>query len=306
MATPASASELAGLLREVRRVEVQGRRLADGMLAGNYRSVFRGSGVEFDEVREYVPGDPRRSMDWGVTARTGRPHVRKYVDERERTLLLMLDLSASMDAGEAAWTPRQFAARVCATLAMAAVRNNDRVGLLAFSDRVEHFLAPRKGRRHLLALLRDCLSLEAISPRTDLAPALDFANHALHRHATVFVVSDFLDAGEWGHGLAVCARHHDLVAARLLATDAGGVSEGLQRVRGAEGGRRRLLDGGSPAVRRALIEDGVRRDRDFGEALRRAAVDRIDLPLPREADSRAVADPLRRFFAMRTARGGRR
>lgn len=303
MSTPATGSELAELLREVRRIEVQSRRLVSGVLAGGYRSVFRGSGIEFDEVREYVPGDARRNMDWSVTARTGRPHVRKYIDERERTLMLALDLSASMDAGSCAWSPRAFAARICATLAMAAVRNSDRIGLLGFSDRVEVFVPPRKGTQHVLELVRDCLSLRAERKETALAPALDFITRAVPRHATVVVISDFLDRG-WRTSMAQCARRHDVIAARIM--DRSVLAErGLHRVSAAEAGARRIVDLGSPAVRSAVQSRQEERDRQTESELRRAGVDRLDFPLPLDADPDAVARPLRAFFRMRIGRGSR-
>jgi uncharacterized protein (DUF58 family) len=274
------------------------------VLAGSYRSVFRGSGIEFDEVREYVPGDARRSIDWSVTARTGRPHVRKYIDERERTMMLALDLSASMDAGSCAWSPRAFAARICATLAMAAVRNSDRIGLLGFSDQVEVFVPPRKGTQHVLELVRDCLSLRAERPTTALAPALDFITRAIPRHATVVVISDFLDR-DWRTSMAKCARRHDLIAARIL--DHSSLAErGMVRVAAAEAGARRIVDLGSPAVRAAVRTRQQERDLLTESELRRAGVDRLDFLLPKDADPNAVARPLRAFFRMRLGRGARR
>ena len=153
--------ELAALLKEVRRIGVQSSRLVDGVMAGSYSSVFRGQGLEFEEVREYVEGDDPRAVDWNVTARIGRPYVKTYVDERDLTVLFLLDLSASMTGGFGVWSARETAARVSACLAFSAIRNGDRVGLVAFSDRVETYVPPRKGVRHALRIVRDCLSLPA-------------------------------------------------------------------------------------------------------------------------------------------------
>jgi uncharacterized protein (DUF58 family) len=153
--------ELAELLKEVRRVTVLSDRLVDGALAGNYSSVFRGAGIEFDEVREYVEGDDPRAIDWGVTARIGRPFVKKYVDERELTVVFVLDLSPSMEAGFGPLSARRMAARVAACLALSAVRNHDRVGLVAFGDTIERYVPPATGRAHALRVVRDCLALPA-------------------------------------------------------------------------------------------------------------------------------------------------
>ena len=296
--------DLGALLREVRRIEVQSRRPVAGVLAGGYRSVFQGAGLDFDAVREYVPGDPRRAVDWNVTARTGRPHVRKYVDERERSLVFLLDLSASMDVGGAAWTPRQVAARFCALLALAAVQNDDRVGLVCFRDEVVHHLPARKGRRHALALVRDCLAQPA-GGRTDLRPPLEFAARVLDRNATVFLVSDFHHDG-WERALNLCARRHDLVAVRLQDPARARAGVGLERVFDPESGGRMLLDWSSPVVRAEHEQHLRQRDERTLTALGRAGVDRLDLPLPAQADIQEVVGPVVRFFRMREARGAKR
>jgi len=305
MAASDADLDLAGLLQEVRQIEVQSRRLVTGALAGGYRSVFRGSGIEFDEVREYVPGDPRRSIDWSVTARTGRPYVRKYVDERELTMLFLLDLSASMDAGGRVWSPRRFAARICAVLALAAVRNNDRVGLLAFSDGIDAWVPPRKGKRHALELVRDCLAMRGAGARTDLAPALQAASRLVRRHATVFVVSDFLCEG-WERAMALCARRHDTVAIRLLDPALDAPRAGLERLRAAEGDGEVLADWSSRSVREGHSVRRAAWSAHTARALRDAHVDLLDFEIPQTARRDAVAGPLMRFFRMREMRGRKR
>src|SRR6187399_439244 len=170
--------ELTELLKEVRRIEVQSRRLVTSVMAGGYTSVFRGSGVEFDDVREYVEGDDPRSVDWNVTARVGRPFVKKYVDERELTVLFLLDLSASMTGGFGPWSARQTAARVCACLALSATRNGDKVGMVAFSDRVDRYVPAQKGVGHALRIVRDALALPGTSKTSDPVPALEFVSKA--------------------------------------------------------------------------------------------------------------------------------
>lgn len=301
-AAPPPAEELAELLDEVRRIEVLGRRLAAGALAGGYASVFRGAGVEFDDVREYAAGDDVRTVDWNVTARVGRPHVKRFVQERELTVLFLLDLSPSMDGGWGPLSARRVAARVCACLGLSAVRNHDRTGLVAFGEGVESFVAPGRGSAHAVRIVRDCLALRSAGTRSDPAAALRFAARAVRRHAIVFLLSDFLADG-WEDALARCARRHDTVAVRLRTPEEDLPARGLLRVRDPEGGRETLLDASSPALR-AAWEARVRRWRErTAEGIRRAGADLLDVPVPRERVRDAVTGPLLEFFRMRERRG---
>jgi uncharacterized protein (DUF58 family) len=297
--------ELSELLAEVRRIDVQASRLVTAVMAGGYSSVFRGSGIEFDRVREYVPGDSQRAVDWNVTARMGRPFVRTYVDERELTVLFLLDLSASMAGGYSHWSARQTAARVCACLALSAVRNNDKVGLIGFSDSVDHYVAAEKGIGHALRVVRDCLALGARGARTDLVPALEFAARVVRRHAVVFLVSDFLATG-WQKALTLCARRHDVIAVRLLTPELAPPDAGLLRVRDPESGRETVIDWRSPRVREAYAARVAARQREAEEELRRAGVDRMDVPITREHDKEMIARPILKFFRMRELRGAKR
>jgi len=300
-----SAGELAEILAEVRRVEVLGRRLAGGVMSGSYGSVFRGAGIEFDDVREYEEGDDPRSIDWGVTARTGRPHVRRYMDERERVVLFLLDLSGSMAGGFGPWSSRQAAARVAACLALSAARNHDRIGLVPFGEGVESFVPPRRGPGHVLRIVRDCLALPFRSGGTGIGPALEFAEAAVRRHAIVFVLSDFLGAG-WEDALARCARRHDVVAVRLLLPELDLPAAGLLRVRDPESGRERVIDTGSPRVRAEAAAAVERWRASTALSIRRAGADRMDVPVPRTITPGAVAGPILRFFRMRELRGAKR
>jgi uncharacterized protein (DUF58 family) len=296
---------LADVLAEVKRIDLQTRRLVTGVMAGGYLSVFRGAGIEFDSVREYADGDDPRAIDWSVTARMGRPFVKSYVDERELSVLFLLDLSASTSGGYGPWSVRQTAARVCACLAFSAVRNGDKAGMIAFSDRVESYVAPRKGVPHALRLVRDCLALPTTGTGTDMAPALEFAARGVRRHAVVFLVSDFLTDG-WQQPLAVCARRHDVIAIRLLGPELELPMRGLVRLRDPETGAARVVDAGSPRVRRAWDERLVAWRRRTEQALRRAHVDRMDVRVPRARDPEAVVRPILRFFRMREMRGVKR
>ncbi len=301
--------ELADLLREVRRIEVQSKHLVTGVVSGGYHSVFRGAGIEFHEVREYAEGDDPRSVDWNVTARVGRPFVKKYVDERELTLVFLLDLSASMDAGWGAWSARETAARVCACLALSAVRSNDKVGLIAFGEQVERYVPAKKGAAHALRILRDTLALPASGARTGFAPALELASRVVRRRSILFLVSDFLGPRP-GKELALCARRHDLIAVRVsspeLEAPAPSGGSGLMRVRDPESGRALVVDWKSSRVRADYAGRVARGRAETDEALRRAGVDRMDVVVPREPDGDAIVRPLLLFFRMRELRGEKR
>ena len=297
--------ELAELLEEVRLIDVQARRLVTDVMSGGYSSAFRGSGIEFDHVREYVDGDSPRSIDWNVTARMGRPFIKTYVDERELTVLFLLDLSESMQGGFGLWSARQAAARVCACLALSATRNNDKVGLIAFSDGIEKYVPPAKGVGHTMRIVRDCLALRGGGARTDMRPALNFAADVVRRHAVVFLVSDFL-ADDWQRSLGLCARRHDVVAVRLLTPELVPPGAGLLRVRDPESGVEQIVDWGDERVR-AAFEERARAHRAGTESdLRRMGVDLMDVPISRGRDREMIARPIMRFFRMRQARGAKR
>jgi len=297
--------DLAELLAEVRRIDVMSRRLVTDVMAGGYLSVFRGAGIEFDEVREYAEGDDPRSVDWSVTARMGRPFVKTYVDEREQTVLFLLDLSASMTGGFGAWSSRQTAARVCACLALAAARNDDKVGLVAFSDGVDRFVPPKKGVGHVLRIVRDCLALPGREARTDPTPALELVARAVRRRAVVFVVSDFL-AGAWRTPLTLAARRHDVVAVRMLPPELELPDLGLVRLRDPEGATATLVDTGAPAVRAAYAARVAAWREATDAAFVRAKVDVLDVPVPRTPGPEAIAGPILSFFRMRELRGAKR
>ena len=297
--------ELAELLEEVRKIDVLAKRLVTEVMAGGYSSVFRGAGIEFDRVREYVDGDSQRAIDWNVTARMGRPFVRTYVDERELTVLFLLDLSGSMAGGFSHWSARQTAARVCACLALSAVRNNDKVGFIGFSDAVDQYVPAEKGLGHALRIVRDCLALRGRSARTDLVPPLEFAARVVPRHAVLFLVSDFL-AGGWRQALTLCARRHDVIAVRLSPPELAPPDAGLLRVRDPESGRETLIDWRSARVREAYAARVAARRKETEEELRRAGVDLMDVPITRERDKEMIARPILKFFRMRELRGAKR
>ncbi len=219
---PRRGESIADVLRRVRDVEVRTRRRVEDTLVGQYRSVFRGRGIDFDQVREYVPGDDVRAIDWNVTARSGRPFIKEHVEERQLTMLLLVDVSASVDFGSTRRGKREVMAELASALAFSAIGNEDRVGLVLFSDRIERYVPPGKGRRHVLRVIREVLTSTPYGTGTDLPGALDFANRVTRRRAAVFLISDFLTTGERANdlerlsrALALTSVRHDLVAVRV-------------------------------------------------------------------------------------------
>ncbi len=293
------------MLAEVRRIEVQSSRLVTDVLAGGYRSTFRGAGVEFADVREYVEGDDPRTVDWNVTARMGRPFVKRFVEERELTVVFALDLSASMLAGCGAWSLRQTAARFCACLGLAAITNNDRVGLIAGAAAVERFVLPKKGAFHVLRIVRDCLVRRGRTVGTDVGALAAQASSALRRRAVVFLISDFLAVGH-EHTLRLAAGRHDLVAVRLLPREAIEPPAVMLRVVDPETGARQVVDLGNARVRAAWRERCARWRARGDEVFRRAHIDCIDLEVPAVPDVAAIARPILRFFRKRELRAVRR
>jgi uncharacterized protein (DUF58 family) len=291
------------ILRQVRQIELRTRGLVNSIFGGEYQSVFRGQGMEFSEVREYEPGDDVRNIDWNVTARTGHPYVKKHVEERELTVLLLVDLSGSEQFGTRGRFKAELAAELAAVLALSAIRNNDRVGLLIFSDRVEHVVPPRKGRRHALRLIRDLLAFRPAGRGTDIAGALDYAARLLAHRGIIFLLSDFApqadatsdDRERWERTLRLVSRRHDVVGisivdpAELSLPDIGFVA-----VQDPESGELAYVDTSGDGVREvfgvALARERIANRRLF----RRLGVDEIEV----RTDASYVR-PLLAFFRRR-------
>src|SRR6516225_10222988 len=233
------------VIRQIRRLQLKARRAVEDLLGGEYHSVFKGAGIAFEEVRAYQPGDDIRTIDWNVTARMGQPFIKRFIEERELTVVLVVDCSGSHQFGTRAQQKREVAAELAAVLAFSAISNNDRVGLVQFTDRVERFVPPRKATRHVLRLIRDVLFYQPQHRGTSLRAGLDYLNRVLHRRSIVFLLSDFLDR-DFDGPLKRTGRRHDLVAVRI--TDPGEEelpAVGLLEVEDAESGRRMLVDTGS-------------------------------------------------------------
>ena len=268
--------------RKIRLIEIQTSKAVDDVLAGEYSSVFKGSGMEFEEVREYAPGDEIRSIDWNVTARMGRPFVKRYVEERELTVWLLVDLSASGAFGSLSQLKNEAAAEFCALLAFAAIRNNDKVGLIVFTDRVELSIPPSKGRTHVLRLIRELLRFEPEGRGTDLAVALEYLGRVTHKRGVVFLVSDFLSPGmlaeQSGKQLRVLARRHDLIAVTVGDRRERELPDiGLIELEDAETGECVLIDTASARVRRDYAADARRRGAERQSFFRSTGIDEVEV-----------------------------
>ncbi len=285
------------ILQKVRRIEITTRSIVRDTFAGRYESIFKGRGMEFDEVREYQPGDDIRTIDWNVTARTGWLHVKKYVEERELTVLIVVDASGSFDFGTKLRLKRELAAEVGAVLAFAAIRNNDKVGLLIFTDEIETFVPPRKGSKHVLRIIREILHFEPKSKGTNISRALEYAMRVIKRHSVMFCISDFRDSG-YEPAVTVANRKHDVVALTIVDPKEIEIPQvGLIEVEDGETGERTVLDfrgrKGADAFRDAAAEVAQSRQ----AILNRAKVDQINL----RTDTDYV-EPLIKFFQERQRR----
>lgn len=297
----AAPADSAALVRQVRRLELRTRRLVDSRFSGEYHSVFKGQGIEFAEVREYLPGDDVRTIDWNVTARLGTPYIKKFVEERELSVMLVLDVSASQRWGTAARQKVETAAEVAATIGLAAARNNDRIGLVAFTDRVEHAVRPRKGRRHVLRLLRDTLALAPQGRGTDAAAALDYLDRLGSGRKVIFLLSDFQLGEGWPafeRSLARGALRHDVIPVRIAdAREVALPDAGLLRLADPETGGPVLLDTSSAGVR-ARFSAAAEAEADRADRLfRRLGLDVVSLRAG-EPYARALVE----FFARRERR----
>lgn len=285
------------LIANVKRLEIRTRRIVDEITAGAYHSVFKGRGMEFDEVREYAPGDDVRAIDWNVTARMGHPFVKRFVEERELTVMLLVDVSASTDFGSTSRRKKALAAELAALLAFSAIRNNDQVGLLMFTDQSELFVAPRKGRKHVLRLIRDLLAQRRTKAGTDISAALETLMKALKRRAIVFLISDMLDDG-FESALRSANRRHDVVVLRLSdPRDMSVPKLGFVSVEGLEKGAARYFGAWGARARRKYQVESVAIRLAQDEICRRAKADLIDLRCGEDA-----IVPLMRFFRTRERR----
>src|SRR5579859_754583 len=286
----------------MRQLEISTRRMVDDSMAGAYHSVFKGRGMDFDEVREYTAGDEIRTIDWNVTARAGRAFVKKFTEERELTLFLVVDISASGNFGSGAMAKRDLAAEVASVLAFSAIRNSDKVGLILYTDRIERYLPPKKGRRHVLRVVRDILYHDPQGLRTDTVNALDVVNHVLHRRAVVFLISDFETSGDPDAARAALRRaarqtnrRHDLIAVHVEdPRELELPNVGIIALEDAETGEILELNTSRAAVRKRFNELSRERAQRLKSDLRAEGVDTVQL-----RTDMPYLPPLQRFFKSR-------
>jgi uncharacterized protein (DUF58 family) len=288
------SSELA---RKIRILQITTRKVVNDVLAGEYTSVFKGRGMEFDEVREYMPGDDVRSIDWNVTARMDRPYVKRFVEERELTVFFLVDLSASGAFGSVRKLKNEIAAEFCALLSFSAVKNNDKVGLIVFTDRVELYVPPKKGTTHVLRLIRELLNFKPKAAKTDIAGTLDYFGKVAKKRAVVFLVSDFQSEG-FEKPMRIISKRHDLIA--VPVTDPREVrlpNVGLIELEDAETGEMILIDTSSAAVRKQYERLGRERTERFKTLFASMDVDQIEVMTDRDYVPRLV-----QFFRARERR----
>ncbi len=285
------------VIRRIRKIHIHSNYLVNDILAGEYESAFRGRGMEFEEVREYQPGDDVRDIDWNVTARMGHPYVKVYREERELTILLLVDVSGSGQFGSGAQLKNELSAELAAVLAYAAVKNNDKVGLIIFSDSIEKFIPPKKGRNHVWRVIREVLEHRPQSRKTDISAALDFLNRITSRRVIAFLISDFI-AGGYEKLLRVTNKKHDLIAISVADPRERELPPvGLVELEDAETGETRLIDTGDAAFRREFSAGATRRVSETREIFRRCSVDHIPL-----ITDQPYINALMKFFRMREKR----
>ena len=262
------------LLKKVRKIEIKTRGLSQNIFAGEYHSAFKGRGVIFSEVREYQPGDDVRDIDWNVTARHNKPYVKVYEEERELTLMLLIDVSGSGDFGAKGVQKKEMMAEIAATLAFSSLQNNDKVGVIFFSDKVEKFIPPKKGKKHILLIIREIIDFKPESNGTDVATALEFMTNAIKKRVTAFVISDFIDSHDYSHAMTMANKKHELSAIQVYdERDSSLPDIGLIHASDLETGALRWIDTSSSRVRKAYQKAWYDRQQYLGDTAARSGVE---------------------------------
>ena len=288
------------ILKKVREIEIYTNRLVNDVLAGEYHSVFKGRGMEFSEVREYQQGDDIRSIDWNVTARMGEPYIKRFVEERELTVIFLVDLSASGSFGSTRQLKNEMAAELCALLAFSAIKNNDKVGLIVFTDQVEMFIPPAKGTTHVLRLIRELLNFTPRLAQTNITAGIDYLGRVFNKRGVVFLISDFIGEG-FERNMRVMSKRHDLIAVSIADPKEIRLPNiGLVELEDAETGEQILIDTGSAVIRETYKKLGVSRQIYLRELFRSMDVDQIEIFTDRDY----LLD-LVRFFRTRERRSHR-
>lgn len=270
--------ETSELIKKVRKIEIKTRGLSHNIFAGQYHSAFKGRGMSFSEVREYQYGDDVRDIDWNVTARFNKPYIKVFEEERELTVMLIVDLSDSLDFGTVSRTKRDMVTEIAATLAFAAIQNNDKIGVIFFTDRVEKFIPPQKGRKHILYIIRELINFEPQSKRTDIKVPLEFLTNAIKKRCTAFMISDFIDEGDYKDAMTIANRKHDLVAIQVYDRRLASLPKiGLVKFRDAESGEEMYIDTSSPKVQESQRIWWNRQREKLNSVLNRSRVDSVSV-----------------------------
>ena len=270
--------ETSEIIKKVRKIEIKTRGLSSNIFAGQYHSAFKGRGMAFSEVREYQFGDDVRDIDWNVTARFHRPYVKVFEEERELTVMLLIDVSGSLDFGTQKQMKRDMVTEIAATIAFSAIQNNDKIGVVFFSDRIEKYIPPKKGRKHILYIIREMLNFQPESKRTDVKQAVEFLSSVQKRRTTAFILSDFYVRDEFQQSLQICNRKHDVVAIQVYDQRARELPDvGLMKVVDAETGHEQYVDTGSKALRQAYHRYWNSRQSQLEETFNKSNVDHVSV-----------------------------
>ena len=285
------------LLKKIQQIQIHTRRLVNEAFVGEYHSVFKGRGMEFDEVREYQPGDEIRTIDWNVTARMGHPFIKRYVEERELTVMLLVDVSASGNFGSIKHLKNEVATEICAILALSAIKNNDKVGMIMFTDKIEKFIPPKKGPKHVLRVIRELLCAQPTGKGTNISVALEYLNKITHRRTISFIVSDFI-ANDYAHAVRIANKRHDMIAITIVDPREQELPNvGFIELRDAESDEILLLDTADSLARREFGALNNRRRLEQTRLFRSMGVDEILINT-----NRHHVEPIVRFFRMREKR----
>ena len=270
--------ETSEIIKKVRKIEIKTRGLSSNIFAGQYHSAFKGRGMAFSEMREYQFGDDVRDIDWNVTARFHRPYVKVFEEERELTVMLLIDVSGSLDFGTQKQMKRDMVTEIAATIAFSAIQNNDKIGVVFFSDRIEKYIPPKKGRKHILYIIREMLNFQPESKRTDVKQAVEFLSSVQKRRTTAFILSDFYVRDEFQQSLQICNRKHDVVAIQVYDQRARELPDvGLMKVVDAETGHEQYVDTGSKALRQAYHKYWNSRQAQLEETFNKSNVDHVSV-----------------------------
>ena len=270
--------ETSELIKKVRKIEIKTRGLSHNIFAGQYHSAFKGRGMSFSEVRDYHYGDDVRDIDWNVTARFNKPYIKVFEEERELTVMLMVDLSSSLEFGTSVTTKRNMLVEIAATIAFAAIQNNDKIGVIFFTDKIEKYIPPQKGRKHILYIIRELLNFEPTSKNTDIKLPLEFITNAIKKKCTAFLLSDFICNSDYKNAMTIANRKHDLVAIQVYDRRLAELPDvGFIKVRDAESGEEMYIDTSSKKVREAQQEWWTQQTAVLKDALQKSRVDSVSI-----------------------------